>query len=312
MTNLPTIDISGLRSADPSARRQVAEALGQAARGVGFFYVVGHDLGPDRITAAFAAARRFFAQDPAVKAALSIKRSDNDVGYVGLEDEQLDPDSPADYKEAFNIGLELPLDHPQILTKTPFRGANFWPDLEGWRAQMLDYYQRCWSTGVLIHRGFSLDLGIAEDFFDDKLDAPIGTLRLLHYPPSQGGAAAQLGAGAHTDYGNLTLLATDGVAGLQVRERGGDWIDAPHVAGALICNIGDCLMRWTGDDYVSTPHRVVRPSTDRYSIAFFLDPNPEARVETLPGRPALYPPTTGAAYLKERLDATYAHRGESG
>ena len=82
----------------------------------------------------------------------------------------------------------------------------------------------------------------------------------------------------HTDYGNLTLLATDDVGGLEVRTRGGEWIAAPVVPGAFVVNIGDCLMRWTNDIYVSTPHRVFnRSGRERYSIAFFLDPNPEAR-----------------------------------
>jgi isopenicillin N synthase-like dioxygenase len=308
MNSLPVIDVSGLRSDRIDARRAVAGELGRACRDTGFFYVVGHDLGQDLVDQAFAAARGFFAQPVGAKHALSIKRSANDVGYIALEDEQLDPSSPADYKEAFNIGLELPADHPAIVQRRPFRGENFWPDIPGWRQVMLDYYDRCWSLGRLIHQGFCLDLDIDEGFFEDKLDEPIGVLRLLHYPPRRDGAAAQLGAGAHTDYGNITLLATDGVPGLQVRRRDGGWIDAPAVAEALICNIGDCLMRWTGDDYVSTPHRVVRPASDRYSIAFFLDPNPDARVETLPGKAAKYPATTGAAYLKEKLDATYAHR----
>jgi isopenicillin N synthase-like dioxygenase len=311
MSELPIIDVSGLRSARLVDRQAVGRALGEASRGVGFFYVVGHDLGGDRIRDAFSASHRFFAQDMAAKQALSIKRSAHDRGYIALEDEQLDPTSPADYKEAFNVGLELAGDHPEVLAGIPFRGPNFWPDLPGWREQILDFYNRAWSTGVLIHKGFCLDLGLEEDFFDDKLDAPIGVLRLLHYPPRPDGAAAQLGAGAHTDYGNITLLATDGVAGLQVRRRDGGWIEPPHIEGALVCNIGDCLMRWTGDEYVSTPHRVVRPARDRYSIAFFLDPNPEARVETLPGRPARYPATTGADYLKEKLDATYAFRVET-
>ncbi|MDB5445792.1 MAG: isopenicillin synthase family oxygenase, partial [Phenylobacterium sp.] len=234
--------------------------------------------------------------------------SDNDVGYIALDDEQLDPTGAADHKEAFNIGLELAPDHPAILEGRPFRGVNFWPDLPGWREVMLDYYDRCWSAGRLIHRGFCLDLGIEEQFFEDKLDDPIGILRLLHYPPRRESADRQLGAGAHCDYGNITLLATDGVAGLQVRHRDGRWIDAPTVDGALICNIGDCLMRWTADIYVSTPHRVMLPTTDRYSIAFFLDPNPDAPVETLPGMAAKYPPTTGGEYLKQKLDSTYAHR----
>jgi isopenicillin N synthase-like dioxygenase len=116
----------------------------------------------------------------------------------------------------------------------------------------------------------------------------------------------------HTDYGNLTILATDGIAGLQVRTRVGAWIDAPYIPGAFVCNIGDCLMRWTNDVYISTPHRVAIPIQDRYSVAFFLDPNPDARVEVLqgciaPGAAAKYRPTTGADYLRERLTATYDH-----
>ena len=309
MIELPIVDISRLRSARLEERAAVAKDLGFACRDIGFFYVTGHDLTPEDLSALFDISRHFFALPESAKDALSIKLLDHEVGYIGLEDEQLDPESPNDYKEAFNIGLDLAPDHPDIVTKKPFRGPNVWPDLPGWREEALRAYKLFWRTGRLIHRGLSLDLGIAETFFDDKIDAPIGILRLLHYPARVNGAANQLGAGAHTDYGNLTLLATDGVAGLQVKLRSGKWIDAPTVQGALICNIGDCLMRWTGDTYVSTPHRVVRPSIDRYSVAFFLDPNPDARVETLPGFPARYPPTTGAAYLKARLDQTYGHRG---
>ena len=310
MANLPVIDISGLSSDRFEDRRAVADELGRAARDTGFFYAVGHGISAAGLAKVFAASRAFFAQPLAAKQALSIKRSDKDVCYIALEDEQLDPTGTADHKEAFNIGLELAPDHPAILEDRPFRGRNFWPELPGWRAVMLDYYDRCWAAGRLIHRGFCLDLGFDEDFFEDKLDDPIGILRLLHYPPRRQAQAASLGAGAHCDYGNITLLATDGVEGLQVRPRGADWIDAPTIPGALICNIGDCLMRWTGDTYVSTPHRVVLPPADRFSIAFFLDPNPDAAVETLPGMAVKYPPISGGAYLKQKLDASYAHRTE--
>jgi isopenicillin N synthase-like dioxygenase len=173
---------------------------------------------------------------------------------------------------------------------------------------MLDYYARCLELGTLLHRAFSLDLGIAENFFDGSLDCPMATLRLLHYP-AQPRAGAGMGAGAHTDYGNLTLLIGNGVGGLQIRPRNGDWIDAPHIPGAFICNIGDCLMRWSNDTYVSTPHRVLPPAQERYSIAFFLDPNADAVVEPIVGRSseaAKYPPITGAAFLESRLNPTYA------
>jgi isopenicillin N synthase-like dioxygenase len=189
-----------------------------------------------------------------------------------------------------------------------------WPALPHWRETVLAYYNACWALGRRIHHGFALDLGIAEDFFEDKLDAPLATLRMLHYPARPKGQerAPDSGAGMHTDYGNLTILATDGVAGLQVRARSGAWLDAPHIPGAFVCNIGDCLMRWTNDVYISTPHRVAIPTQDRYSVAFFLDPNPDARVEVLqsciaPGAASRYLPTSGADYLRERLTATYDH-----
>jgi isopenicillin N synthase-like dioxygenase len=312
--DIPIIDIALLRSARPADRAAVARALGAACRTIGFFYITGHGIAPTAVAATFEAARRFFALPLDQKNALSIQRSPHNRGYVAFEGERLDEAKPGDLKEAFNIGLDLAADHPEVIARLPFRGVNLWPTLPGWQRTLLDYYDACWTVGRLLHRGFARDLGVAEDFFEDKFDAPIATLRLLHYPgghvPTQAG---QIGAGEHTDYGNVTLLATDGVAGLQVRARDGRWLDAPSVQDAFVCNIGDCLMRWTNDVYVSTPHRVLPPQADRYSIAFFLDPNPDAVVAVLPScttaaQPARYPETTGAAYLKSRLDATYDHR----
>ncbi len=320
---IPVIDIARLldRTADPAAmreaRQEAADAIGTAARAIGFFYVAGHGLAPPEIDGIFAAAKRLFALPQAQKEALSIEHSRHNRGYVRLDGETLDPAQGKDHKEAFNIGLELPPDDPELLAVADFRGPNQWPALPGWRALMLDFYRRLWGIGTDLHRAIALDLRLPEAFFDRMIDRPLATLRLLHYPPRPATAPARLGAGAHTDYGNLTLLATDGVPGLQVQRRDGTWLDAPHVPGALLCNIGDCLMQWTNDIYVSTPHRVVTPAhRHRYSLAFFLDPNPDAVVECLPScrgtaRPPRYAPTTGGAYLKSRLDATYAFRADA-
>lgn len=314
MTDIPQIDVSELGSSDVSQRRRVAAALGSACRDVGFFYVTGFGFAAGLPARVFEAAHAFFALPAEEKQRLSIKHSPHNRGYVEMQGERLQQDAPPDRKEAFNIGLDLPAGHPDVLAGKPFRGLNVWPPVAGWRETMLAYYDACWSLGRTLHRGFALDLGLPESFFDDKLDAPMATLRLLHYPARAGSVpAGQPGAGEHTDYGNITILATDGVAGLEVRDRDGRWIEAPRIADALICNIGDCLMRWTNDIYVSTPHRVRVPQHERFSIAFFLDPNPDAVVETLPGFAgadgrAKYPAITGADYLTARLNATYDHR----
>jgi isopenicillin N synthase-like dioxygenase len=312
MARIPIIDMSGLRSSELARRRGVAAELGRACREVGFFYLSGHGMDPAVANDIFQAARRFFTLPMAAKEALSIKRSPHNRGYVGLAVERLDDTAMADQKEAFNIGLELPPDDAEVLAAKPFRGMNLWPDLPGWRDQVLAYYDTCMRIQGDLHRGFALDLGLAEDFFADKMDRPAAVLRLLRYPAGVPRADGELGAGQHTDYGNLTILATDGVAGLQVRGRDGIWLDAPHREDALICNIGDCLMRWTNDVYASTPHRVLRPARERYSVAFFADPNPDALVEVIQsciaaGETARYAPITGGAYLQSRLNATYNH-----
>ena len=304
---IPLIDISPLRGSDSAAKLAVARALGKACREIGFFSVAGHGIPDALMTKIFGASRDFFAQPLAAKQALSIRHSPHNRGYGELQEEKLDPDGTEDCKEAFNIGLELPEGHPE----EQIRGRNLWPQMLGWRSLMLDYFDQCWALGRMLHRGFSLDLGIPEDYFEDKLDAPQAVLRLLRYPPDRTGEAAALGAGAHTDYGNITILADDGVPGLEVRDRGGRWIDAPIAPGTFLCNIGDCLMRWTNDIYVSTPHRVRVPSRERTSIAFFLDPNPEAPVVPIaPAGEAKYPPVTAFDYVQQRLDATYRHRVE--
>ncbi len=310
MTPIPVIDVAPLRRGEPAA---VSRQIGAACRGIGFFCITGHGVAPAETAAVFDHAAAFFRQPLAVKAQAGFT---GNRGYVRLGAERLDPGKPADAKEAFNIGLELAPDDPELRAGRPFRAANVWPELVGFRAAMLAYYASMLVLGRQLHQAFAIDLGLDPDSFEDKFRKPMATLRLLHYPPQNAPLeAGRLGAGVHTDYGNVTLLATDAAGGLMVQDRGGSWHDAPVIPGALVCNIGDCLMRWTNDIYVSTPHKVVAPpGRDRHSVAFFLDPDPDAVVACLPGcadaaHPAKYPPVTGAAFLQSRLAPTYQPAG---
>ena len=312
---LPIIDLSSFGD-DERALKHVAAQIGAACRDVGFFYVVGHGVARDLMNQAFAQSKAFFALPLADKQAIAIETIGGNRGYSGLLHEALDPKQGPDNKEAFNVGLDLRPDDPELLAGRPFRALNAWPDVPGFRETLLAYFDACASLGARIHRAFARDLGIATDFFAGKFDRPMATLRLLHYPAAASGAGERIGAGTHTDYGNLTLLATDDVGGLEVRTRSGEWIEAPAMPGAFVVNIGDCLMRWTNDVYVSTPHRVVnRSGRERYSIAFFFDPNPEAEVAAIPscvpkGERARYAPILAADYLKFRLDASKPGRSD--
>lgn len=306
---LPVVDVAPLWDGGAEGLAAVSAEIGRACRTTGFFYVSGHGIPDGLLADVFAASRSFFALPPADKARVSLAAAGNNRGYVGMDGENLDPDAPADMKEAFNIGREI---EPGELVDpaAPSSGGTPWPDLAGFRPTMTAYYQACRRLCEELHAAFATDLGLASNYFTPFIDRPAATLRLLRYPPV-GQVAAGLGAGTHSDYGNVTILAQDDVGGLEVRTRAGDWLQARPVPGALLCNIGDCLMRWSNDIYVSTPHRVLSPAAQhRYSLAFFFDPNLDAVIECLPGcrredSIAKYLPILFEDYLRAKLDATY-------
>jgi len=312
MDLVPVIDIGPLRDRSEAGLIRVASEVGAAARDIGFFAVANHGVPAAIVDAMYAAARAFFALPVDVKDELAIERSPQYLGYARTELERLDPARPGDAKESFNMGRERAADDPDVLAGTPFVGPNQWPRMPGFRAPMLRYFEALASVGLDIHRAIATDLGLPADYFDGAYDRSLSALRVLHYPPHPGTFdGTQYGAGPHTDYGGVTLLAQDDAGGLEVRRRDGEWIGVAPVAGTFVCNVGDAMMRWTNDVYVSNAHRVVnRSGRDRYSAAFFCEPNPDAVIACIPacagpGGAAKYPPISFADYLRSRLEPTY-------
>lgn len=314
---IPVIDIAGLAMPGPAADAIVA-AIGEACRRIGFFVVTGHGVPSSVLAAVAAQTRAFFALPVEDKSALSIERSPHNRGYVRLQGETLNLARPADQKEAFNIGLDLDPDDPEVLAGKRFRGVNVWPGLPGWQEAMLDYFARASALGSALLAAFARDLGEPDDVFVPAMQRPSATLRLLRYPPQppvavpgQPDEAERIGAGEHTDYGALTLLLQLDGGGLEVRRRDGAWVPVPVIPGSFVCNIGECLMRASNDTYVATPHRVISTSPgQRHSIAFFFDPSPDSVIAPLDScvsaeRPARYPPALFGDYLASRLDPTY-------
>ena len=183
---LPVISLVGLADEDAGALQRVAAAIGAACREVGFFYVVDHGVEPQAIKAAFAASRRFFALPRAEKAALAIEKIGGNRGYSGLLNEALDPKRGPDLEEAFNIGLELSPYDPEFIAGVPFRALNAWPELAGFRATLLAYFEACAALGARLHRAFARDLGLPLDFFADKFDHPMATLQAFALSRWQG------------------------------------------------------------------------------------------------------------------------------
>ena len=223
---IPVLDWSRFSSGND--RNGFVEDLGKACRETGFFLISGHGISQGLIEETFAAADRFFALPEPEKAALDIRKSKNNRGWTAHGTENLDDTAPdqIDRKEAFNIGLELSDDDPRL--GQPFRGPNAWPNLPGFRDKTLDYFNAVHELGVELHRAIALDLNLDENYFAPFLDEPLATLRMLRYPGGSSEANG-IGAGAHTDYGSITLLMSDGEPGLQLKPLGRDWIDVPNI-----------------------------------------------------------------------------------
>ena len=317
MNTLPLIDIAPLYGTDNAAWRDVATQIDAACRDWGFFYITGHGIPPERIDALLAAAKAFFALPEAEKLKIDITRTAHHRGYGAIATEQLDPTQPSDLKETFDMGFHMAADHPEVLAGKPLRGPNRHPELPGWAALMEQHYADMQALAQTLLRAIALALGIERDFFDARFAEPISVFRMIHYPPRHTARSAdQPGAGAHTDYGCVTLLYQDDAGGLQVRNVNGEWIDAPPIAGSFVVNIGDMMARWSNDRYTSTPHRVISPlGVHRYSMPFFAEPHPDTEISCLPNcssadNPPKYPPVTSAEYLLSRFDDTYAYRRE--
>lgn len=310
---LPVIEISGLSASDPSARAAVGAALREACLDKGFFYCAGHGIPQGLIDAAFAESKAFFDRPEAEKRAVDKALSPCNRGYEPLGGQTLEAGAGPDRKEGFYVGLDLPEDDPRVIAGRFNRGPNLWPaDQPGFRPVMRAYFAAMQDLGERLMRGIALSLDLPEDHFDTFCRDPLATLRLLHYPPSTG-APGERGAGAHTDFGGLTLLLQDEVGGLQVFDNAAqDWIAAAPIPGTFVVNLGDMIARWTNDRYRSTLHRVVNASgRERYSIPFFYVGNPDVRVEALPGCLApgetpRYAPTTVEGHLQEMYRRTYA------
>jgi isopenicillin N synthase-like dioxygenase len=317
---VPLIDFGPFRSGSEAERKAVALKLGEACRNIGFFYVVNHGVPDAAVAGALDHAKRFFAQPVEIKREIAIENSACHRGWFQLGGENLDParqKEAGDLKEGLKIGRDLAPDHPLVRSGLPLHGPNQWPSQPGFKQAMQDCYAALSGLGRQIMRGFALALELPETWFDKWLTGPMATLGPLHYPPQKGAISeARLGAGAHTDFGCLTILWQDENGGLQVKNTAGQWLDAPPVAGSFVVNIGDMMARWTNDLFTSTYHRVINTSgRDRYSMPFFFDPDFNADLTALPtcvgpDRPPRYPPTTGGQHLIDRINETFSYHRE--
>lgn len=214
-------------------------------------------------------------------------------------------------QKGFYIGRDIPATDPRVLRHAFLMGPNRWPaslPSHIFREPMERYYERVYSLCLAVLDILAAGLAHGPDIFADFVaNDPVAALRLLHYPPQTTDAPDQLGAGAHTDFGAITLLLQDTIGGLQVwDDAGARWVDVPPEPDAYVVNVGDMLQMWTGGKYKSSRHRVLnRSGTDRYSVPFFFDGNLECVLKPMDGSEASGEPLTVEGHMKERYASTY-------
>lgn len=319
MTTIPVINISALSSSDRADWQPVIQQIDHACREIGFLAITGHGISKAQLDNMFDLSQRFFAQPMSDKQSIEINNSSNHRGWGSHGAEQLDPSKPTDWKETFDMALDIHPEHPVVAACPQLYGPNQYGEMPGFQQQMNQHYSLLMSVAKKMLSAMALALKLEENFFTRYFDSEhISVLRLIHYPPRPDGQPVPedaMAAGAHTDYGCITLLAQDDVGGLEVQAKDGSWISAPPVEGALVVNIGDLLQRWTNDQYRSTQHRVrnLAPGKHRYSMPFFVEPKFDTPVEcistcTSATEPAKYPPITSGEWILSRFAATYAYR----
>jgi isopenicillin N synthase-like dioxygenase len=321
---VPVIDISPYRSGDAAARRQLAAEIDRTCREIGFMVIDGHGVDPELIEAVGAVSRAFFDLPLAEKMRIVRPAPDVTRGYMPMKAEVLvrsrGGDAPGDLNESLMIGPVDTDDGAYYTAREAGRhfAPNLWPERpDGLRALYERTYRVMDALAIDLMRLFALALRLPERYFDASVDRSISRLRVRNYPaPIEPPVPGQLRAGAHSDYGSLTILKTeDRPGGLQVQGKAGEWLDVPHRPGCFVVNIGDMMARWTNDRWVSTLHRVVNPPPERVadsrrqSIVFFQNPNYDAVVACLPSctdaaHPPKYAATTSGGHLREKFVAT--------
>mmetsp|Transcript_25948 Transcript_25948/g.38334 ORF Transcript_25948/g.38334 Transcript_25948/m.38334 type:complete len:303 (+) Transcript_25948:190-1098(+) len=291
MTSIPVIDISPYL--DGTDKQGVAKQIGDTCTSIGFFMVKGHGIPLKLLSDVQEEATDFFDLPLKEKRA---SKAPFGLGYMGQGTENVaatlkEGSTLQDQKESLNLTL-------------PVR-EDIWPqEPPRLRSVCETYYQSVQTLASQLMRLFALALDLDENFFDEKINRPYTTLRLLNYPESsaQKPSDTEIRNAEHTDYGTLTILWSPDSRGLQAQSRQKEWIDVIAPEDHFIINIGDLMMNWTNDKWISTLHRVIPGNKRRMSIPFFHNPNPDAIIECIcNGEKPKYEPVLAKTHLEMKV-----------
>jgi len=316
---IPVIDYCPYFAGESGALQRVAAEIAYACQNIGFFYAWNQGVPDELIDRAIAASRRFHSLPLEQK--LAVKPNENNIGYLPINSSvqgasTVQEATRPNQNESFFVSHDRGPEHPEVVAGKPLRGRNQWPStLPNIRTDMMAYFE---ALGAMCDRmlpPFAVALGLPADFFAPFFaDEAHAVVRFLHYPPPETIEDNTFGQAPHTDNSFMTALARTDVPGLAVRLPSGEWFAPPLIPRTFLINLGNIMRRWSNDRFLSTAHGVLNESgTDRYSIAYFHSPNPNAVIECVSTcvtaeEPPRYPPSVYRDLVLEFYRANYFHQ----
>jgi isopenicillin N synthase-like dioxygenase len=306
----PVIDARRLLSQDNDERTAVVEEIRAACREPGFFYVENAFADSPVLHDALARMREFFElpDDDPVKQSVCNASKAGTYGWMPMFAEPAYQPGTIAHVESFDCGRDLPG------TEKALEGENVWPPIDGFRRDVVAYWDAITELGNLVLECISEAAGLDRNYLPELCDSQqLNTLRLLHYPANEvAGSKRDVGIAAHTDFECITLIMQT-QPGLELTDVNGHWYDAPGHDGRIVVLLDDMLERLTNGKFRATGHRVRNTRHQRYSIVMFFAVNDGVIIEPLPqfvsdGDPSRYPAVTQREHIDREVDRAEKYR----
>ncbi|KAG8368628.1 hypothetical protein BUALT_Bualt15G0065400 [Buddleja alternifolia] len=291
--SIPIVDFSQLTSANPDQRSQALRELATVCEEWGFFVLINHGIPETLMKAIIDTSLEFFdlpeeekrryeaksALDPIISGAGSVITTANQRIHMWRDF----------VKSDVHPEFHCP-DKPQSLRDIVF-----------------EFSEKSRTMARKLLQGISENLELEEGYMDEvlQLDSCFQKYAVNFYPPCPQPDQA-IGIPPHTDYGLLTFLIHNGIAGLQIQHNG-EWFNTNSPHNSILVNTGDHLQIFSNGRYKSVKHRaVVNDEATRISVVMVNGAAPDAIVG--PAAPlverdgrALYRPMKFIEYVEKML-----------
>ncbi|MCC6137336.1 MAG: isopenicillin N synthase family oxygenase [Bdellovibrionaceae bacterium] len=305
MSKVLELSLAAYTQGTNTDKQKFIDDLYSGLKDSGFIVLVDHPISETLLNKAYALSEEFFKLPTNIKNKYSLKDNGFQRGYTPFGTEHAKDSPVGDLKEFWHVGRNLAVGH-KYESQYP---KNIWPEeVPEYGNVFSQMYTALESAGDILLEALTLPLDLEKNYFRKMTKDGNSILRLLHYPPLPPDRDPRsIRAAAHEDINLITLLVSASASGLELKDRNGTWLPVESSPNAIIVDSGDMLARLTNDVIPSTTHRVVNPpdaKSSRYSMPYFMHPNPEAVLSCLPsckGTGAKYPDILAEDFLIQRL-----------